>query len=135
MPWFRVDDKMHDHRKVRRTPTKAIGVWTLAGSWSADNLEDGFVPDTIARRWGTPADFKALVAADLWAPADKDGECGWQFLNWDEWQPTKAEVEEKKAGQSDGAAWANHKRWHLDRGQTGDDCDFCNGRPKPKGIR
>lgn len=94
MPWFKVDDKLHDHRKVRTLGVSAIGLWTLAGSWSADNLEDGFVPDAVCARWDK--NYRALagrlVDAGLWSVAEKQGEQGWQFHNWDEFQPTRDKV-------------------------------------------
>ena len=46
--WFKVDDKLHDHRKARKAGKAAMGVWVLAGSWSMDNETDGFVPDDTA---------------------------------------------------------------------------------------
>ena len=56
MAWFKVDDKLHDHRKARRAGKAAIGVWVLAGSWAMDNLTDGFVPEVVLLRWGTRTD-------------------------------------------------------------------------------
>lgn len=96
MPWFKVDDKLHDHRKARIAKRSAMGVWVLAGSWCADNLMDGFVPAEVLPRWGTKADAAALVKAGLWHPEERDGEPGWVFHNWSEFQPTKASVEERR---------------------------------------
>lgn len=101
MTWFKVDDKLHDHRKARRARKGAMGVWVLAGSWAADNLTDGFVPADVLPRWGTRADATALVNAGLWAPHEKDGETGWLFRNWREYQPTKAEVETERKKKAD----------------------------------
>jgi hypothetical protein len=97
--WFKVDDKLHDHRKARAAGLPAMGLWVLAGSWSADNTTDGFVPDTVCARWDRQ--FRKLAAAlvrvDLWSPAEKDGEVGWQFHQWEERQPTREEIEKKRA--------------------------------------
>lgn len=30
MPWFKVDDKLHDHHKSRAAKAKAMGVWVMA---------------------------------------------------------------------------------------------------------
>lgn len=107
MTWFKVDDKHHDHKKTRkalrgvrgkRRDAGAMGLWELAGSWSADNLQDGFVPSDELFRWDD--DWEALAArlvdADYWEPAEKDGEPGYQFVNWEEHQPMKVEVEAKR---------------------------------------
>lgn len=106
MVWFKVDDKHHDHRKTRRAlragskrrDSAAVGLWCLAGSWSADNLMDGFVPTDELLRWDDDAETLAevLVDAEFWEPATRDGEPGFQFVNWDEHQPTKADVEAKR---------------------------------------
>lgn len=101
MPWFKVDDKLHDHRKARTAGKSAMGVWVLAGSWSADNLEDGFVPSEVLGRWGTRADAARLVSSGLWLPAEKEGEEGWAFHEWNERQPTKAEVEQERRANAD----------------------------------
>lgn len=111
MPWFKVDDKFHDHRKSRAAKKAAVGVWTLAGSWCADNLMDGFVPRSVLPRWGTSADAKRLVDAGLWVESEKDGEKGWQFLNWHEFQPSKAEVEaEREATKERVRRWREGKK-------------------------
>lgn len=91
MTWFKVDDKLHDHRKARAAGATAMGVWLLAGSWSADNLTDGFIPATILPRWGRPRDAARLVEVSLWRADEQDGEKGWRFHEWDERQPTRAQ--------------------------------------------
>lgn len=107
MPWFKIDDKHHDHTKTRkalrgvkgkRRDAGAMGLWELAGSWSADNLMDGFVPTDELFRWDDDWASLAdrLVAAGYWESAERDGEEGFQFINWDEHQPTKADVESKR---------------------------------------
>lgn len=93
MPWFKVDDKLHDHRKARAAGKAAMGVWALAGSWAADNLTDGFVPASVLSRWGTRADARRLVDVGLWFTDEQDGERGWRFWEWTERNPTRAEVE------------------------------------------
>ena len=87
MPFFHVDDGFHGHKKLARLGIEdfhAIALWTVAGSWSSDNLEDGFVPDYIAARMHP--DYKefanALVRVGLWEVAEKGGEAGWQFHDW-----------------------------------------------------
>lgn len=95
MPWFKVDDKFHDHRKVRRVSLDAIGLWTMAGSWASDNLTDGFIPVEIARRWTkkSPKLAAELVTAGLWVETEIDGESGWGFHDWHERNPLRVKVE------------------------------------------
>jgi len=101
MVWFKVDDKLHDHRKARAAGKSAMGVWVLAGSWSGDNLTDGFIPESVLSRWGTKADANRLVAVGLWEPAEQDGERGWRFHAWGEFQPTRAEKVAERAARSE----------------------------------
>ncbi len=60
-----------------------MGLWTLAGSWSADNLTDGFVPVHVLVRWDKHWKRLAasLVAADLWKASEREGETGYQFIS------------------------------------------------------
>lgn len=94
MPWFRVDDTFSDHPKVDDLSLAAVGLWTLAGSWSARNLTDGHVTPARVRKFGgTPDEVTELVTAGLWI---EDGN-GWRFKSWDEYQPTKESVEKERA--------------------------------------
>lgn len=115
MPWFKVDDKLHDHHKVRAAGKSAMGVWVLAGSWAADNLTDGFVPASILPRWGNARDAAKLCDVGLWLPAEQDGEHGWRFHEWTERQPTRAQkvaerAERAKAGKVGGLASGRSRR-------------------------
>lgn len=98
MPWFKVDDKLHSHKKAARAGTDALGLWVLCGSWAMDHLTDGFVPDYIARRFDQRAEDLAaqLVDAGLWRTETKDGDTGWTFHGWTDMQPTRADVESKR---------------------------------------
>lgn len=129
MPWFKVDDKLHDHRKARKARKAAMGVWVLAGSWCMDNLTDGFVPEDVLERWGTRADARALVAAGLWTEATRDGEKGWQFHDWTRFQPSAAVTSATKAAEQEAGARGNHRRWHVQRGISDPDCEYCHRVP------
>ncbi|MFJ6532451.1 hypothetical protein [Microbacterium sp. NPDC091662] len=94
MPWFKVDDGFHGHPKVMMLSPSAIGLWLLAGTWSAQYLTDGLVPAGMVRRFGgTPEDAADLVNAALWHEADG----GYQFHEWAEYQPLKSDVEAERA--------------------------------------
>lgn len=122
MPWFKVDDQFHDHRKAARAGAGAVGLWTLAGSWCADNLTDGFIPEYVVVRWDRQWKRLAqrLVDARLWEPGERDGEPGWFFHEWTERQPTRAEVEADRESARDRMALRRakqraEKRAELDR--------------------
>lgn len=94
MPWFKVDDGFHGHPKVVELSLSAVGLWTLSGSWCAKYLTDGFVPDkTVIRLGSSVEDAAELVAADLWLNALG----GFEFKDWADYQPLKADVELERA--------------------------------------
>lgn len=96
MTWFKVDDGLHSHRKVLAIPRSgraaAMGLWVLAGAWSADNLTDGRIPAYMVAELGcTARNAQHLVTVNLWIEVDGD----YQFHAWTEpgRQPTRAEIE------------------------------------------
>jgi hypothetical protein len=97
MTWFKVDDAFYRGRKVRRLGVDripAVGVWTLAGNWAADNLEnniaDGFVPWEIVQQWDPKRRYaKRLIDVHLWDEVEHEGEPGIQFHDWADCNPTK----------------------------------------------
>ncbi|MDN5963022.1 hypothetical protein [Acidipropionibacterium jensenii] len=93
MSWFKVDDGFDGSPKALMCSRSAIGLWALAGSWSARYLTDGFVPNVYVTRMDAMADASELVAAGLWEMAE-DG--GWRFHDWDEFNPRADEVQEKR---------------------------------------
>ena len=125
MSWFKVDDKLHDHRKARKAGKSAMGVWVLAGSWSMDNDTDGFVPADVLARWGTLADAKRLIEAGLWREGTHKGEQGWRFHDWSRFQPSAAVTAAKRAKEAEAGLRGNHKRWHADRGINDPECEYC----------
>lgn len=101
MAWFKVDDKLHDHPKIRKLrghKLEALGLWTACGSWSADTLSDGFVPREIVHRFDPEeAVAKRLVEVGLWIPCEHDGEDGYLYHQWTDHQPSRAEVERRRS--------------------------------------
>ena len=102
MTWFKVDDGLHSSRKVlilpRSVRLSAIGLWTLAGSWSASEELDGHVPDyMVTELGGTPRIVAALVTAGLWESIPD----GSQFSKWAEYQPTRADLEAARSKEAE----------------------------------
>lgn len=135
MAWFKVDDRLYSSLKVMRIPrrlrTAAIGLWTMAGSWSAHDLTDGYIPDFMIEEFGAEDEHaQALVNTGLWRRVvpemsqrdttgtdsdvlevsestgyDEWGESpeasGYQFVKWSEYQPTKTDVEDQREKERD----------------------------------
>jgi hypothetical protein len=98
-PGFNVDLGFYDSPEVLSIPRKirasAIGVWTLAGAYSASKLTDGEVSDEKLKELGcTPVIRAALMATTpepLWV-ASNAHPSAIQFTRWPKWQRTCAEV-------------------------------------------
>lgn len=125
MPWFKVDDSLHSSKKLLAIPRRhrlaAIGLWTIAGSWSADQLEDGIIPDFMIEEWGgTKVVVDALVKAGLW----ERGQESVAFRNWSEYQPTKADVEREREAARERMrnARAKRKGVKLDEQRDAEEC-------------
>ena len=127
MAWFKVDDRFASSRKVLRIPrhrrASAIGLWTLAGAWSAHDLTDGFIPAFMVEEFGADESVaEDLVKADLWCDADHDNEAGYRFVKWDEYQPLKSEVEANRAYERE-----RKRQQRRDKGGK-----FAGEKPVPK---
>lgn len=125
MPWFKVDDGLHDHRKARRAGKAAMGVWVLAGSWCMASETDGFVPADVLARWGTKRDADRLVEVGFWYADEQDGEAGWRFHDWLSYQPDVRTMRLKQEAESKAGSVGNHRRWHLRRGVVDPECQHC----------
>lgn len=90
MTWFKVDDTFHDHPKIFDAPDCAVALWTRAGTWSARNLTDGFVPAGMPARLCDDHDtaVRQLLTRGLW----KRARGGYQFHDWAEYQPSAEAV-------------------------------------------
>lgn len=106
MPWFKIDDMLHSHPKARKAGLEAMGLWTLAGSYSSGYKLDGQIDSewVFGKKRGKVL-ANRLVSAGLW---HKNGhsceECpqpldasGYVFHDWDDNNPTSEEVEAKRA--------------------------------------
>lgn len=101
MAWVRVDDNLHAHPKFRaawESDPAAGSIWIAALTWSAAYLRDGAVDDLFLRAWFRSRTRQAhvvdaLVDAVLWEP---NGAGGWQIHDWADYNPTRAQTEERR---------------------------------------
>lgn len=104
MTWFKSDDSFWRHPKIRKLGKDrlpAVGLWQLAGTWCADNIAmntaDGFIPDEQVEQWDPKHRYaKRLVAVGLWYRTEVDGEHGYLFHDWAEYQHTRESVEAER---------------------------------------
>lgn len=115
MPWFNVDDSFWSHPKFLAVNFAARGLWVSAGSWCAQNLTDGWLPDAALPMLAMGQDVSTLVAeleaAALWLR----GVGGWQFKDWTdcnkprEWHEKQREMNRER--QRRWAEKGNETRW------------------------
>lgn len=107
MPWFKVSDQLPLHPKFVDLPPSAVGLWTLAGSWCAQQLTDGHVPARIVPRLGcTTDDALELVKAGLW----EEEPSGFTFHDWADYQPSRASVVAEREANAERMREARAKR-------------------------
>lgn len=128
MTWFRLDDGWLRHPKHRAAGLKGRALWIAAGTWSSEQLTDGKVPKEMlpvlaidAEIGNGRAEARRLVEIGLW---DDLGDA-WQFHDWHEFQPSRADVLADRAKREASSILANHTRWHVQRGRTDPTCPHC----------
>ena len=137
MAWFKMDDGFANSKPVLRIPRRyrlqAVGLWALAGTWSAKEETDGFIPEYVLEELcGTAGVANQLVQAGLWeivkgsstdpvgilsAVSDDPQLPGWVYRNWSKYQPTKAELEENR--EKERIRKANYRKSQRDTTGTG----------------
>jgi hypothetical protein len=134
VPWFKVDDGFANSEPVMRVPRRyraiAIGLWTLSGTWCAKELTDGRLPaHMIEELAGTAAIAGHLVACGLWRKTPS----GYEFIGWEKYQPTRAEVEEARRKEAERKR--KYRESHRDTTGTGAGHDAghqrVSGHPDP----
>lgn len=92
---FTPDDDFTDHAQTWDLPDCAVALLTRAGSWSARNSQDGFVPTSMLARFSSdpvPA-VAELTRRRLWRRVKG----GFQFTDWEHWGETTEQVERRRA--------------------------------------
>ena len=95
----RLDDHFWAHPKVLNCSDGAIALWVRALSWVGFQLTDGFVPHQCLRLLrGRKRDADRLVAAGLWVKGECDGQLGYWFHDFTDWNnaATRGEVEKRR---------------------------------------
>jgi hypothetical protein len=109
LPWVRLDTQFASNPKilylVEDKKFRAAFVWLTSLGYAGAHGTDGFIPKAaLPLLHGTQSEAKALVDVGLWL------ECigGWEIKSWSEFQPTNAEMQERKKRAKEAAMM----RWH-----------------------
>lgn len=116
--WFRVDDSFLTHPKTEGICNDTLAMWLRAGDWSAWQLTDGRVPRSLLWLFaGNAADAEGtardLVDRRLW---ENNGGDGWQFHDWADWNPTRAQVTARRKADAE-----RRRRWLEKRNKPPDE--------------
>ena len=102
MPWTRLDDQFHTNPKVTSLPDTAFRMYVNGLVWSVANLTDGRIPfvnasQTLSKPHGNSVRnaIRYLVETGLWTP-DTDEKDVWWVHDFDQYQPTKSQVEQER---------------------------------------
>jgi hypothetical protein len=106
VPWFRLDEGFHSHPKVLRAGNEAIGLYVRCGTYAAEHLTDGFIPEQVALQYGTPALAATLVETKLWRRARG----GWRMPDYLDYNPSKEAVDKER---KQAAERQRRRREHL----------------------
>lgn len=107
MPWFKVDDSFWGHPKVLAIPRKermaAVGLWTLAGAYCAQQLTDGRFAEYMLEEFGASKKSAGwLVEVGLWETT----EGGYSFHDWLHHNPAADDVRAEQASKQEARARA-----------------------------
>ena len=126
MPFFRVDDQIHNHPNVLKAGNAAVGLWVRCGAYSANYLLDGFVPIDVALAYGSKREIEKAIDAGLWRHVAPGG----LLIPWAE-QYSAEQVRTQRATNAE-----RQRRWkeaHHENG-TGNGVSRRPPKPKPKSI-
>lgn len=121
MSWYRLDDEFPEHPKLKRVPRHvrlaAIGLFVSCGCHANRRLTDGFIETAVVSDWPEGEILAAhLVRAGMWAKS----EGGWQIHDHLDYNPSRADIEERRrelsAKRSEAGRKGAQSRWGLPEG-------------------
>ncbi|GAA4175938.1 hypothetical protein [Gryllotalpicola koreensis] len=107
MPWFKIDDAFWSHPKTLRLSPEAVALWVRAGTYASQNRTDGVIDAHILPVFGgVSGASQELIDAGLWEPHER----GFVFHDWDDYQPSKADIDARReADRARKAEWREKK--------------------------
>jgi hypothetical protein len=92
---FTPDDDFHDHADTWDLSDCAAALLTRAGSWSARNSNNGFVPSSMLARFSSDPVQAAreLVRRNVWRRVKG----GYQFTDWARWGELTEDIERRRS--------------------------------------
>lgn len=112
MAWFKCCDTLFSNHKVMQAWTSepaAMGLWIIAGTWSASQELDGFVPEHMVNLWASNGTELGLVLEDAGLWKRDAAQAGWRFHDFLDYNPSKEELAERRAKESARKAGGSRK--------------------------
>ena len=108
MPWFKLDDGFHSHPKVIAAGNEAVGYYVRCGTYAAQHLTDGFIPEQVALLYGSAKLADTLVQTKLW----RRTRGGWRMPDYLEFNPSHEAVDNDRKAKAE-----RQRRWREARGR------------------
>lgn len=130
--WFKVDDSFFSNPKTAMLSDGATALWLRSGSWSAQQLTDGFIPARMVPMFrGSDDSVRELCDVGLW---ERDDELdGYRFHDWSDYQPDGEEVDALRRKRSEAGKRGANRRWNRktvdENGKNGKTDGKCHGKP------
>lgn len=108
--WFKVDDSFFSNPKTAMLSDGATALWLRSGSWSAQQLTDGFIPARMVPMFrGSDDSVRELCDVGLWERDDERD--GYRFHDWSDYQPDGEEVDALRRKRSEAGKRGANSRW------------------------
>lgn len=108
--WFKVDDSFFSNPKTAMLSDGATALWLRSGSWSAQQLTDGFIPSRMVPMFrGSDDSVRELCDVGLWERDDERD--GYWFHDWSDYQPDGEEVDALRRKRSEAGKRGADRRW------------------------
>lgn len=134
--WFKVDDSFFSNPKTAMLSDGATALWLRSGSWSAQQLTDGFIPARMVPMFrGSDDSVRELCDVGLWERDDERD--GYWFHDWSDYQPDGEEVDALRRKRSEAGKRGADRRWKRktvdENGKNGktDGKSMANSCPVP----
>lgn len=130
--WFKVDDSFFSNPKTAMLSDGATALWLRSGSWSAQQLTDGFIPARMVPMFrGSDDSVRELCDVGLWERDDERD--GYWFHDWSDYQPDGEEVDALRRKRSEAGKRGANSRWKRktvdENGKNGKTDGKCHGKP------
>lgn len=130
--WFKVDDAFFSNPKTAMLSDGATALWLRSGSWSAQQLTDGFIPARMVPMFrGSDDSVRELCDVGLWERDDERD--GYRFHDWSDYQPDGEEVDALRRKRSEAGKRGANSRWKRktvdENGKNGKTDGKCHGKP------